>query len=311
MAPKTSAPPTEADGAVSSFAASAAVTAPANATSRRADHPPLVTPAPASLVPGAAPGKAPKTTRETILALRSWTPTLLSIRVTRDPGFRFIPGHYARLGIPDSSGRAVFRPLSIVSAPADPHLEFFCTLIAGGEFSGRLASCRVGDPVEVEKASFGFLTVGSLAPGTDLWLLASGTGLAPYLSMLRDGAVWKAFDQIVVVHSVRRATELAYAEELGRLAQISPTADLRARLRYLPVVTREPGTSPLSERIPALLADGRLSQAAGVTLDSAHSRIMVCGNPDMTAELRGLFTERGFRTTRRGTPGQIAFEKYW
>lgn len=311
MAPKTGTPAAETDGAVSSFAASAALTAPSNARSRRADPPPSAVPVPTGLTPDAAPSRAPKTTLETILRVRHWTPALVSIRVTRDPGFCFTPGHYARLGIPDSAGQPVFRPLSIASAPADPQLEFFCTLITGGEFSARLAACRAGDPVEVEKASYGFLTVESLEPGSDLWLLASGTGLAPYLSMLRDFGVWKAFDQLVVVHSVRRATELAYAEELKRLAQVPPAADLRARLRYLPVVTREPGASPLSERIPTLLADGRLAQAAGATLDPACSRVMVCGNPDMTSALRGLFIERGFRTTRRGTPGQIAFERYW
>ncbi len=258
-----------------------------------------------------APAKAPRTTRQTIIGLHHWTPTLLSMRVTRDRAFDFTPGHYARLSIADCAGRRVARPLSIASAPSDPHLEFFCTLIAGGEFSGRLAACRVGDSVEVETASYGFLTVDSLAPGADLWLLSTGTGLAPYLSMLRDRSVWHAFDRIVVVHGVRYAAELAYADEIRRFAQSPPGAAARARLRYLPVVTREAGASTLSERIPALLRDDRLSRAAAVALDPSHSRVMACGNPDMTRELRGLLGQRGFRTTRRGAPGQMAFEKYW
>jgi ferredoxin--NADP+ reductase len=106
------------------------------------------------------------------------------------------------------------------------------------------------------------------------------------------------------VHSVRCAAELAYADELRRLAA-------HAALRYIPVVTREPGACALTERIPALLASGRLAEAAGVTLDPARSRVMVCGNPEMTRELRASLGERGFRTTRRGVRGQIAFEKYW
>src|SRR5512141_747578 len=142
--------------------------------------------------PRIAPSRAPRTTRQTILWFRYWTPTLLSLRVSRDQAFRFTPGHYGRLGIPDPSGQPVVRPLSIASAPAEPHLEFFCTLVANGEFSARLAASRVGDPVELEKASYGFLTVESLAPGTNLWLIASGTGLAPCLSMLRDSLVWNA-----------------------------------------------------------------------------------------------------------------------
>lgn len=257
------------------------------------------------------PSKPRKATPETVVWSHWWTPSLMSIRVTRNPEFRFTPGHYARLGIAGADAPVVFRPLSIASTPAESHLEFVCTLIPGGEFSGRLAGLRVGDPVEVEKASLGFLTVNALAPGTDLWLLATGTGLAPFLSILRDPDVWSAFERLVVVHSVRQAPELAYAGELRRLAQRPPAAAARAALSYLPVVTREPGASTLSERIPALLADGRLARAAGVALDPARSRVMVCGNPDMTRELRALLGDRGFRTTRRAVRGQVAFEKYW
>jgi ferredoxin--NADP+ reductase len=169
----------------------------------------------------------------------------------------------------------------------------------------------VGDPVEVERASYGFLTVDSLAPGTNLWLLASGTGLAPFLSMLRDQAVWRAFDRLVVVHSVRYAVELAYADELERLAEEPPAGPARALLRYLPIATREPGATTLAERIPALITSGRLEQAAETALNPARSRVMVCGNPEMTRDLRALLGDRGFRTSRRAAPGQVAFEKYW
>lgn len=235
----------------------------------------------------------------------------MSIRVTRPPEYRFAPGHYARLGIADSAARWVFKPLSIASAPADPWIEFFCTLIPGGEFSARLAALRVGDVVEVERASYGFLTVDSLAPGTDLWLLASGTGLAPFLSMLRDQAIWQAFDRLFVVHSVRQAAELAYADELERFAEEPPVDPARARLRYLPIVTREPAATSLAARVPALIVSGRLAEAAGMTLDPSRSRVMVCGNPGMTRDLRALLGDRGFRTSRRSAPGQVAFEKYW
>lgn len=289
----------------------ATTTALSGTTTCRAEQSHRAGPVAEGCAPKIAPAKAPRTTRQKIIWLRYWTPTLVSLRLTRDRAFRFTPGHYARLSIPDPSGQPVFRPLSIASAPADPHLEFFCTLITGGEFSGRLAACRVGDSIEVATASYGFLTVESLAPGADLWLLASGTGLAPYLSMLRDRSVWNAFDELVVVHSVRQATELAYADELRGFAQGPTGAPARARLRYLPVVTRETGASALSERIPALLADGRLAEAGGLALEPTHSRVMVCGNPDMTRNLRGLLGERGFRTMRCGAPGQVAFEKYW
>lgn len=307
-APPFENPAPEATGATSAQATARAapcVTADHELDNSRAAGPAMVKPA-----LGTAPGQRSKAARETVLWTHWWTPRLVSLRVTRDHGLRFTPGHYARLGIANSDGHAVFRPLSIASAPADPWLEFFCTLIPGGEFSARLATLRAGRTVEVETASYGFLTVDSLAPGTDLWLLASGTGLAPFLSMLRDPGVWQAFDRLFVAHSVRRAAELAYAEELRRRAQ-EPPAAARASLRYLPIVTREPGASALSERIPALLAGGRFEQAAGFSVDPAHSRVMVCGNPEMTYELRRLLGQRGFRPSRRGSPGQVAFEKYW
>lgn len=261
--------------------------------------------------PSPTPPTASKATGQTLLWQRSWTPTLLSFAVTRDPDFRFTPGHYTRIGLPAASGETVFRPLSIVSAPVEPQLEFLCTLVADGDFSSRLAACRVGDPVEVDRLTYGFLLVDSLAPGSDLWLLASGSGLGPYVSMLRDAAVWTAFERIVVVHSVRQAAELAYREELERLQETGFASAGRARLRYLPVVTREAGVSALSQRIPALLADGSLDAAAATRLDPERARVLVCGNPEMSRELRALLGERGFRTTRRGVPGQVAFEKYW
>lgn len=258
-----------------------------------------------------SPGKTARTTRETVLWQHWWTPALVSLRVTRNPGYRFSPGHYARLGMADQAGRTVIRPLSIASAPTSSHLEFFCSLVPGGEFSGRLAGLRIGDPVEVEATAFGFLTLDALAPGTDLWLIATGTGLAPFMSMLRDPRVWTDFANVVVVHSVRRAAELAYADELRRLAAASRGPGASAVLHYLPVVTREPGASVLSERIPALVARDILVEVAGVALEPVHSRVMACGNPAMTRELRALLGERGFRTTRRGVRGQVAFEKYW
>ncbi len=253
--------------------------------------------------PQATHGSA-QATRQTLLGTHWWTPGLLSIRVTRPPAFRFTPGHYARVGLPTLHGAPVVRPLSIASAPDDRHLEFFCTLVPGGEFSHGLASARVGDDVEIEKASFGFLTLDALAPGADLWLLATGTGLAPFVSMLRDGAAERSFARIVLVHSVRQAAELAYADELRQRAAAGV-------VRYLPVVTREPLAAGLRERIPALLASGRLMDAAGVALDASTSRVMVCGNPGMNRALRAWLGERGFHTTRRGVRGQMAFENYW
>ncbi|CAG0984887.1 Flavodoxin/ferredoxin--NADP reductase [Burkholderiales bacterium] len=244
------------------------------------------------------------------MSIRRWTDTLLSVRVTRDPAFRFTAGHYARLGLVGREGEAVVRPLSIASAATDPHLDFLCTLVPGGAFSALLSASMAGDAAEVDRASYGFLTVGALAPGPDLWLLASGTGLAPFLSILLEPTVRTSFERIVVVHSVRIAAELAAARDVARLER-EPAMPGRACLRYLPVVTREPGASTLSSRIPALLEDGRLAAAAGIPIDVERSRVMTCGNPAMARDVRRILAARGFRPTRRSAPGQMVFENYW
>ena len=251
-----------------------------------------------------------KWTTERVLAIHCWTPTLLSFRTTRYRGFRFTPGHYTRLGL-GAGDQLVWRPFSLASAAYDDFLEFIAVLVPGGAFSEPLRQLRVGDTLRVDKASYGFLTVDQLARGKDLWLLASGTGLGPFLSILRDPAVWQNHERLIVAHSVRHSSELAWRDEIADIRKGELFAEAKATLNYLPVVTREPGASTLAERIPLLLADGRLEQAAACPLLVATSRVLVCGNPEMTRELRQWLAARGFATNRRGVPGQMAFEKYW
>lgn len=250
-------------------------------------------------------------TAERVLSVRYWTPTMLSFRTTRHRGFRFTPGHYARLGLDAGDGTIVWRPYSVVSAAYDDYLEFLAVLVPDGAFSAPLAGLREGGTIHVEKASYGFLTVDQLAAGRDLWLLASGTGLGPFLSILRDPAVWQKFERLIVVHSVRHAAELAYRGEIAALADDPLFAEGGAQLHYLPVVTREPGATALASRIPQLFANGQLAAAAGRPISVEASRLMVCGNPEMARELRQMLGALGFATNRRGVAGQMAFEKYW
>ena len=251
-----------------------------------------------------------KWTTERVLSVRYWTPALLSFRTTRYRGFRFTPGHYTRLGL-GAGDDLVWRPYSLASAAYDDFLEFIAVLVPGGAFSEPLRQLRVGDTIRVDKASYGFLTVDQLAKGKELWLLASGTGLGPFLSILHDPAVWQNFERLIVAHSVRHSSELAWRDEIAGIKNGDLFAEAKAALCYLPVVTREPGASTLAERIPLLLADGRLEAAAACPLRFATSRVLVCGNPEMTRELRKWLAARGFATNRRGVPGQMAFEKYW
>ena len=259
--------------------------------------------------------KVARHSAQTIVAVRYWTPSLLSFRTSRPSGFRFTPGHYARLGLHDSNGGVVWRPLSVVSGADEAQLEFLVVLVPGGDFSTPLAHVRAGDSILLENASYGFMTIQGFAPGEVLWLFASGTGIGPFLSILRDAATWRAYRQVVLVHSVRHAVELAYRAEISALRSAlqsaAPPAVAAARLCYVPVVTREHCPDALGMRIPQSIENGSLERAAGLQLDLASARIMVCGNPEMNRELRALLSARGFRTNRRAAPGQLAFENYW
>ncbi len=241
---------------------------------------------------------------ERVVEVWHWTPQLLSFRLTRPGEYRFTPGHYARLGL-EADGDTVWRPLSMVSSTAQPFLEFVVVLVPGGAFSSRLTGIGEGSEMLLDQGCYGFLTLDQLAPGEELWLFASGTGIGPFISILRQGDLWGAFRRVTLIHSVRQAEELVYADYLRGLGKE------RTGFRYIPIVTRPPFGGQYSVRIPQLLADGRLEEDVGTRLDPAGARVLVCGNPEMSKELRALLSARGFQTGRRGLRGQMAFEKYW
>ncbi|HTY04091.1 MAG TPA: ferredoxin--NADP reductase [Rhodocyclaceae bacterium] len=248
---------------------------------------------------------------EHVLSIRHWTPRLMSFRITRPADFNFVPGRYARLGLADETGEVAWRPFSMVSPASENYLEFLVVLIEGGQFSRRVTRLAEGDEVLIERLSYGFLTLDQLAPGRNLWLIASGSGLGPFVSMLADPATWQGFERIVVVHSARHADELAYRDEIEASREGSSAAGSGARLAYIPVLTRDPHAEGLHARIPLLVENGQLETAAGVALEKGDSRAMVCGNPDLAQDMRTLLKARGFTTSRRNAPGQMAFEKYW
>jgi ferredoxin--NADP+ reductase len=241
-----------------------------------------------------------------ILHVRSWALRLWSVRVACPAGFRYQPGHYARLGLADEVGNTLWRPYSMVSAPAETVLEFLVTLIPSGALTPRFASLCEGDTLRLAPEAYGFFLAESLAPAEALWMLATGSGVGPYLSMLREGSVFRRFARIALVHSVRTPDELAYAGELQALATREPL-----RFRYQPVLTRSHALGALGVRIPQLLVSGELARHCGMPDDSRHSRFMVCGNPAFTTEMRALLALRGFEACRRGVPGSMLFEKYW
>ena len=162
---------------------------------------------------------AEKFTRQQLLSVQAWSPSLFSLRCTRDPGFRFVAGQFARLGVRKADGSTVWRAYSMASAAHDEFLEFFSIVVPGGEFTSELSRLAVGDELLVERQAFGFLTLDRFVDGSDLWLLASGTGLAPFLSILQGQEVWQRFARIVLVYSARSRQELAYQALIQGLQQ--------------------------------------------------------------------------------------------
>ncbi|WP_341782076.1 ferredoxin--NADP reductase [Ectopseudomonas mendocina] len=252
-----------------------------------------------------------KFTRQTLTEVRVWSPSLFSLRCTRDPGFRFRAGQFVRLGVRKASGCIVWRAYSLVSAPHDEFLEFFSIVVPGGEFTSELSRLRVGDTLLVEKMATGYLTLDRFVDGRDLWLLGSGTGIAPFLSMLQDFEAWQSFERIVLVYSARSLAELAYQPLILGLGEQEHLAEFAHKLTYLPVVTREAAPGCLRARITELLDSGELERAAGLQLTPEHSRVMICGNPQMIDDIRQRLKMRGLNLSLTRRPGQVAVENYW
>ena len=263
----------------------------------------------------------PKYTRQVVISSRQWlSEKLFSVRVTRDPAFKFLPGQFARLGLaiaPDAPETPTeWRAYSMVSHPDENALEFFSVIVSDGKFSPALARLQPGDPLWIDKTSFGFLTLERFIDGEDLWLIATGTGLSAYLSMLQDPHTWLRFKRIVLIHGVQYCQELAYRDEILQVgARHAPD-----QLLYIPITSQDPTSSQLSPalkgltapaRITTLLDAGELEQRIGIALDPSHSRVMLCGNPAMVTEMRALLTTRGFAPGRRGIAGNLAVENYW
>lgn len=253
---------------------------------------------------------APKFTDEPVVWIHHWNPGLMSFRIRRDPAYRFTPGQFARIGLTKENGEIIWRAYSIVSAPDEAFLEFFLVVVPTGEFSSRIAQLKVGEKMHVEKMSQGFLTTDRFKDGRDLWLIATGTGMAPYISMVRDAAVWKQFENIIVVQSVREHRDLAYTEELDQLA-LAHQMEGQAKLTFVRTLTREMVEGTLHGRVTTLTDSGELERGACLALTNAHSRFMLCGNPEMVEAMRAILKVRGFRMNRRLEPGHIIVENYW
>lgn len=250
-------------------------------------------------------------TRQALTEVKVWSPSLFSLRCSRDPGLRFRAGQFARLGVRKADGTLVWRAYSMVSAPHDEYLEFFSIVVSGGEFTSELCRLKAGDELLVERKPVGYLTLDRFPDGRDLWLIGTGTGLAPFLSILQDFEAWQRFERIVLVYSARTPGELAYQPLIEGLPRRDYLAEYGHKLTYLPVVTREQVPGTLHGRVTTLISSGELERAAGLGLDPAHSRVMLCGNPQMIEDSRAVLKARDLQLSLSRRPGQVAVENYW
>lgn len=237
----------------------------------------------------------------TVLENRHWTESLFSLKVEA-PRLAFAAGQFVRIAL-DIGGERVARPFSFVNPPEDPVLEFYGIVVPEGPLSPRLEKLAAGERLYVASNPAGFLVLAEVPEAKTLWLLSTGTGIAPYLSILRTAAPWRRFRNVVLVHAVRHARELVYQDLLKKME--------RPQFKYVTFVSREPHAAALSGRIPAAIRDGRLEAAAGVALDAASSHVMLCGNPQMLKDATAALAERGMRKHRRRNPGHITVESFW
>jgi ferredoxin--NADP+ reductase len=247
---------------------------------------------------------------ERVLFVHHWNDNLFSFRTTRDPGLRFINGQFVMIGL-QQEGRPLTRAYSIASANHDEYLEFFSIKVQNGPLTSKLQHLKVGDEIVVSRKPTGTLVLRDLKPGKNLYLLSTGTGLAPFISLIQDPETYERFEKVVLIHGVRWVSELAYSDFITKdLPEHEYFADLvRDKLIYYPTVTREPFRN--QGRLTHLIENGKLFTDIGLPqLDPVHDRVMICGSPDMLRDCCTLLDARGFVVSPHiGAMGDYVIER--
>jgi len=247
---------------------------------------------------------------ETVLDVHHWNDSLFTFRTTRNSGFRFRNGHFTMIGLPQENGRPLLRAYSITSANYEDHLEFFSIKVQDGPLTSRLQKIKPGDTILVNSKSTGTLVADHLLPGKHLYLLSTGTGLAPFLSIIKDPEVYDLYDKVILTHGVRQVNDLAYQEFLEtELPQHEFLGDLiREKLIYYPTVTREPYRN--QGRLTDLLMSGKLADDVGLpAINTDNDRFMLCGSPSMLKETCRILDDFGFQEVRHGDAGHYVIER--
>ncbi|MEO7150202.1 MAG: ferredoxin--NADP reductase [Burkholderiaceae bacterium] len=246
---------------------------------------------------------------EKVLTVHHWTDRLFTFTTTRDPALRFSNGHFTMIGL-RINGKPLLRAYSIASANYEDHLEFFSIKVDEGPLTSKLQHIQPGDSIIVGRKPTGTLVVDYLLPGKRLYMLSTGTGLAPFLSIVRDPGTYERYDEIILVHGVRQVDELAYHDLLlEHLPAHEFLGDMvTSKLRYYPTVTRE--SFRTMGRIPELIETGKLFADLEVPpLDPAGDRVMICGSPGMLRDLKHMLEQRGFKEGNTSTPGDFVIER--
>src|ERR1043166_6086522 len=247
--------------------------------------------------------------QESVTSVHHWTDNLFSFTTTRDPSFRFRNGEFTMIGLKVGE-KPLLRAYSVASANYEDQLEFFSIKVADGPLTSRLQHLQVGDPIIVSRKATGTLVIDNLESGRNLYLVGTGTGLAPFLSVIKDPETYERFEKVVLLHGCRRVKELAYGEMITeKLPGDELIGDyIRNQLIYYPTVTRDPFRN--RGRITDLITSGKLFEDIGLpSLEAAHDRIMICGSPALVADTRVLLGERGFVEGNHGEPAQFVVEK--
>ena len=249
---------------------------------------------------------------EKVLSVTHWNEHLFSFTISRPASFRFRSGEFVMIGLHGDNGKPLLRAYSVASPAYAEELEFLSIKVPDGPLTSKLQQIKEGDDIYLGRKPTGTLVTDALKPGRRLFLLGTGTGLAPWMSIIRDPDVYDLFNRIVVVHSVRKVSDLAYRDILeSKLAEDPLVADVAAeQLAYVPTVTRE--TFHTQARIDALIADGTLFKDAGgaaQTFDPEHDRIMLCGSMAMIKETAELLEKLGFTEGSNAHPGDYVIER--
>ena len=247
---------------------------------------------------------------ERVLHVRHWTPDYFSFRTTRGAGLRFENGQFVMIGLP-VDGKPLMRAYSVASPNWDEEMEFFSIKVPNGPLTSRLQHLKPGDEILLGRKPTGTLLISDLHPGRNLYLLSTGTGLAPFLSVARDPETYGRFEKVIIVHGVRETKDLAYRQQIeSEWPRHEYLGEMISRqLLYYPAVSREPFVH--QGRVTDLLDSGRIAADLGLPeLDAKHDRAMICGSPQMLADFRAILDKRGFTAAPRiGTPGEYVFER--